>query len=496
MVLPLTEVFSSLFVIFLLIAVNSFFVAAEFAVVSVRRTRIQQLVQEGDPQAKAVQKLQRDIERLLSTTQIGITLSSLALGWMGERAIAKILFSWFQQVNSAANGASSETSQLGYWMAHSLSIPIAFITIAYLQIVLGELLPKTLAMNYSEAIARSLGPISFTISRLFTPFAWVLNQSTRLLLRLLRLPAGSAAFFESVTSKELQLIIESSSGNGDLEEDERELLKNVFESGDTLVEDVMIPRTSIQAIEAQSTVREFLEEVSRTGHSYYPVMDESLDQIRGVLYYKDVLRELPFVSLDFDSPIQPWVQTAWFVPEGTPIQEVLQTMQKYQLGVIMVRESEFDGTAGLVTLQDLIKAIIGIDDEASSPQDLQIVEQDNHTFIVQAQTDLELINEQIGLDLPLQDDYQTLGGFLMFHLQKIPDPGEQFFYEDLEMQVLSMEGPRLDKILIQRFSPGEVGFEEVSPGEVSPGEISPEEVSEIAGGVFEAATPSKQPLAE
>jgi CBS domain containing-hemolysin-like protein len=443
-VIPHTEVLSRVFVIFLLIAINAFFVAAQFAVVSVRRTRIQQLVQEGDLQAKAVQKLQRDIERLLSTTQIGITLSSLALGWMGERAIAQMLAGWLDQA-SLFQGS-------GY-LAHSLAIPLSFLAIAYLQIVLGELFPKTLAMAYSEAIARFLGPISFSISRLFTPFVWVLNQSTRLLLRLLRLPIGPSAFFDTVTSKELQLMIESSSNSGDMEQDERELLKNVFESGDTLVEDVMVPRTSIQSIEAQSSIREFLEEVSRTGHSYYPVVEESLDQIRGILYYKDVLRDLPLASLDFDSLIQPsWIQTAWFVPEGTPIQEVLQTMQKYQLGVVMIRESEFDGTAGLVTLQDLIKAIIGIEDEASSPQDVQIVEQDNHTFIVQAQTDVEFINEQIGLGLPIMEDYQTLGGFLMFYLQKIPEEGEQFYYEDLEVKVLSMDGPRLDQVLIQRTS--------------------------------------------
>ena len=416
MTLPHTEVLSRVFIIFLLIAINAFFVAAEFAVVSVRRTRIQQLVQEGDLQAKAVQSLQRDIERLLSTTQIGITLSSLALGWMAERVLAQTFYSWFNHANAAEG--------IGYRMAHSLSIPLSFLAIAYLQIVLGELLPKTLAISYSEAIARSLGPISFSISRLFSPFAWVLNQSTRQLLKLLRLPVGPTAFFESVTSKELQLMIESSSNSGDLEEEERELLRNVFESGDTLVEDVMVPRTSIDAIESHATVREFLEEAAKSGHSYYPVIKESLDQMRGVLYYKDVLRELPFASLDFESPIQPWIQTAWFVPEGTPIQEVLQTMQKYQLGVIMVRESEFDGTAGLVTLQDLIKAIIGIEDEASSPEDPQIEEQDNHTFMVQAQTDLEFINEQIGLDLPILEEYQTLGGFVMFQLQKIPVPGE------------------------------------------------------------------------
>ena len=439
--LPQGEVFSRLLTLLLLIAINAFFVAAEFSVVSVRRTRIQQLVQEGDLQAKTVQNLQRDIERLLSTTQIGITLSSLALGWMGEKAIAEMLFAWFNTAQVAPNAR--------YWVAHSFSIPVAFMAIAYLQIVLGELFPKTLALAYSEKLAKFLGPISLSISRLFTPLVWILNQSNRALLRLLRVPISARNTFNPVTAKELQLILESSSEQSDLQAEERELLRNVFESGETLVEEVMVPRTSIHAIEAQSTLREFLEEVSRTGHHYYPVIDESLDQVRGTLYYKDVVRELPFQSLDFNASIQPWIQTAWFVSEGTPIQNVLQMMQKYKLGVIMVRESEFNGTAGLVTLQDLIRAIIGIEDEAPSPADEPITEQDNHTFMIQAQTDLETVNEHLGIGLPILEDYQTLGGFVMFHLQRIPEAGEFFGYENLEIKIMSAQGPRIEQVLIR-----------------------------------------------
>jgi CBS domain containing-hemolysin-like protein len=438
--LPHSEVFSRLLTILLLIAINAFFVAAEFSVVSVRRTRIQQLVQEGDLQARTVQNLQRDIERLLSTTQIGITLSSLALGWMGEKAIADMVFTW---LNTA-----QVDPRVRLWVAHSLSFPVAFMAIAYLQIVLGELLPKTLALAYAEKIARVLGPISLSISRLFTPLVWVLNQSNRVLLRILRVPISSDNTFNTVSAKELQLILESSSEQSDLQAEERELLRNVFESGEILVEEVMVPRTSIHAIESQSTLREFLEEVSRTGHHYYPVIDESLDQIRGTVYYKDAIRELPFQTLDFNASIQPWIQTAWFVSEGTPIQNVLQMMQKYKLGVIMVRESEFNGTAGLVTLQDLIRAIIGIEDEALSPAEEPITEQDNHTFMIQAQTDLEVVNEHLGVSLPILEDYQTLGGFVMFHLQRIPGSGESFCYENLEIKIISATGPRIERVLI------------------------------------------------
>jgi CBS domain containing-hemolysin-like protein len=259
---------------------------------------------------------------------------------------------------------------------------------------------------------------------------------------------GQDATLSSVTAKELQLILESSSEQSDIQDEERELLRNVFESGERLVEEVMIPRTSIDPIEAQSTVREFLEEVSRTGHDYYPVIDESLDQVRGILYYKDVVRELP-ASLNLEASIQPWIQTAWFVPEGTPIQDVLQQMQKYKLGVIMVRESEFDGTAGLVTLQDLIRAIIGIEEEPPSPAEEPIIEQDNHTFIIQAQTDVTEVNEHLGIELPLLEEYQTLGGFILNHLQKIPAAGELFQYDNLEFKILSTEGPRIDRVLVR-----------------------------------------------
>ncbi|MGB8703365.1 MAG: hemolysin family protein [Thermosynechococcaceae cyanobacterium] len=443
MALTHPEIFSSILAILVLIAINAFFVAAEFAVVSVRRTRIQQLVQEGDLQAKTVQRLQRDIERLLSTTQLGITLSSLALGWMSEKAIAQLLFDWLDQ--SQGQDATSR------WIAHSLAVPIAFIAIAYIQIVLGELCPKTLALAYPEQLARFLGPISLSISQLFAPLVWILNQSNRRLLKILRVPFVQDSSFDSVTAKELQLILEASSEHSDLHDEKRELLKNVFESGETLVEEVMVPRTSIHAIESQFTLGEFLSEVSQTGHDYYPVIDESLDRIRGIIYYKDVLREISFESLNLEISIQPWIQTAWFVSEGTSIQDVLQMMQKYQLGAVMVRESEFNGTAGLITFQDLMRSIIGLEEEDSSPQDLQITEQDNHTFTVQAQTDLEVVQEEVGIEFPISEDYQTLGGFIIFYLQKIPEPGEIFHYQNFEITVLSNEGPRLDQILIRRL---------------------------------------------
>ena len=437
---------SRLLAILALIAINAFFVTAEFSIVAVRRSRINQLVQEGDVQAKAVQGLQREIDRLLSTTQIGITISSLSLGWIGETTLANLIATgldhWF-----LPNG-------IQMWVVHSLAAPIAFVVIAYLQIVLGELCPKAVALIYAEQLARILGPISLSIARLFKPLIWVLNQSTRCLLRLARIQYTGQNWYDRLTSEELQLIIATATESSGLAEDERELLTNVFEFGDVRVEEVMVPRTSIDAISHRATFQALLEEVARTSHTYYPVIGESLDDIRGIIRFKDLAAALAQGQIQPQTSIQDWVQAAWFVPEGTPIHDVLQRMQKYHLDVIMVREDTVNGTAGLVTLNDLVHEIIGGEDEPTHAQAAQIQELDNHTFLIQAQTDLETVNEALAIALPDVDEYQTLGGFLIYHLQKIPVQGETYHYQNLEMTVVSTDGPRLDQIRLHLLEPG------------------------------------------
>ncbi|QUY42467.1 hemolysin family protein [Acaryochloris marina] len=445
-VLSVPEIGSRLLAIAALIIINGFFVTAEFSIVAVRRSRINQLVQEGDTQAKLVQQLQQDIARLLSTTQIGITLSSLALGWIGEHTVAVLIISWLRQ------SALSNSTQV--FIAHTLAIPTAFLVIAYLQIVLGELCPKALALLYSEELARFLGPTSLTIARLFNPLIWILNQSTRCLLGMAGIEYSDRDWYHQVTPEELQLMIATSTESTGLEADERELLTNVFEFADVLVEEVMIPRTRIDALEESVTFQMLLEEVARSGHNYYPVIGESLDDIRGIVRFKELAVAFAKGDLQNDTSIKAWVQTAWFVPEGTLINEVLQLMQKYHLDIVMVREEEVNGTAGLVTLNDLVHEIIGGDDAAGHDSTPPIQELDNHTFIVQAQTDLDEVNENLGLELPIVDDYQTLGGFLLFQLQKLPLPGEVHHLYNLEFTIISTDGPRLDQIQIHKLELG------------------------------------------
>lgn len=466
-----SEILSRCLAIALLIAINAFFVAAEFSIVAVRRSRINQLVQEGDVQARTVQGLQRELDSLLSTTQFGITLSSLALGWISEKTMAGVVAVWLQRWP-----LSDRTLQT---VAHSVAVPVTFLAIAYLQIVLGELLPKSLALIYPERLARLLGPTSLTIARLLNPFIWVLKQSTRCLLRVLGIDYSRQSWSNDVTPEELQLIIATSTAVTGLEEDERELLTNVFEFGEAQVEEVMVPRTSIDAIPEAASLQAVLEEVARSGHDYYPVMGESLDDIRGVLRFKDLAVALADDQITPDSPIRDWIQAAWFVPEGTLISDVLQRMQKFHLAMMMVREDESDGTAGLVTLTDLVNELLGNDDEppVSMPGPL-IQEQDNHTYLIQAQTDLDLVNEQLAIDLPITDEYQTLGGFVLCQLQKIPVQGEVCFHDNLKLTVAAVEGPRLTHIKVEILEPNAPAepVEETPVSEETPSGASDESI--------------------
>lgn len=446
--LSLSDVVIRLLLVLLLIAINAFFVTAEFSIVSVRRSRISQLVAVGDIQAKTVQNLQRSIDRLLSTTQLGITLSSLALGWIGESTMAVLIARLMGQL------PISDTNK--QFLTHSLSIPIAFLLIAYLQIVLGELCPKSLALLYSEQLSRFLGPPSLAIARFFNPFIWILNQSTRQLLRLGGIQYRATWYNSRVTPEELQLIITTSSESTGLEAEERELLKNVFAFGEVLAGEIMVPRTNIDALPANATFLDLLNEIASTGHSLYPVMGESLDDIQGIIHFKQLAEPLAKGELTLETSILAWLRPARFIPEQKPLSELLPLMQRSQQEMVIVVD-EFGGTAGLLTIKDIVAEIIGDTEEPTNTEELAVQMLDDQTYLVQAQLHIEEVNELLNLELPLLDEYQTLGGFLIYNLQKIPDEGETLNYHNLELTVASAEGPRLHQIRVRRIElPGEL----------------------------------------
>lgn len=445
--LPLSgpQITARLLSVVMLIGLNAFFVTVEFSIVSVRRSRINQLVSVGDTQAQTVQKLQRQLSNLLSTTQLGITLSSLALGWIGEHTMAALIMHWVGELSNWV----VISSQISQFLSHSIALPLSFLLLAYLQIVLGELCPKSVALRYPEKIARILGPPSLTIARLLSPLVWLLNQSTNLLLTIAGIEHSQPYQHGHVTPDELRLLITTANEIPDLKNAEREILNNVFEFRGATAEEVMVPRTNISAIPDTATFQDLLNEIVESGHSRYPVTGESLDNILGIIYFNDLAEPLSKGELQPDTLVARWLLPAKVVPESLPLNELLTQMQQSSREMVIVVDS-YGGTAGLVTLRDLTAEIIG-DTESNSPEE-QALQKDSHTVIFPAQTDLEDVNERLSLNLPTSDDYLTLGGFVIFEMQKIPSVNEQLIYnsndESLIFTVISADGPKLNKIQI------------------------------------------------
>ncbi|MDY7049726.1 MAG: hemolysin family protein [Microcystis panniformis WG22] len=435
------DLLTRLILVFLLIVLNAFFVAAEFSLVSVRRTRISQLVAAGDVPAQTVQSLQRSLDRLLSTTQLGITLSSLALGWTGESTMTVFVKKLLSFLPFSLNWQNL--------LSHGFSLCLAFLIVAYLQIVFGELYPKSLALIYAEPMARLLAAPIGVISRIFKPFIGILNQSTRFLLVLTRIPEVDLQRSSRVTSEELQLIISMEGELTGLEAAERKILNNVFQFGEITAAEIMVPHNRLIAIPSTATFEELLLQVVNSGYSCYPVTGDSGDDIRGLIDFKDLALPLAEGKLNLTTPIKPWLKPVRFFPETTPLNELLIVMQESSLKMVIIVD-EFGRTAGLLTLKDLIGEIIGTFSPSDQSETVEYQILDESTFLVQAQMNLEDVNKELNLSLPLADEYQTLAGFILHHWQKIPRVGEQLYYQNLEFTIISKVGPRLEQIKIYR----------------------------------------------
>ncbi len=429
------EIAPRLAVIFLLIAINAFFVTAEFAVVSVRRSRINQLVHSGDLRARSVQKLQEQLDRLLSTTQLGITLSSLALGWIGERAVAQFI----------APALSDWLS--GIYVAHSLAIILTFSLLAYLQIVLGELIPKSIALLYAEQLARMLGAPSLTIARIFRPLIWVLNQSTNVILWLIGVK-DTNPMRHRVSSQELQLMIATDRESIGLETNQRKILSKIFALNTVTVAEVMVPRPRMITVPATATWRLVMEQVAQTNFSRYPVTGISTDEIIGIIHFRDLAKPLAAGQISLDSPIKSLIRSPVFVPEATSIDELILQMQASGTAMSMVVD-EYGGIVGLLTRKDVIAKILG-EQKEDYPKPSPILPAGKDTFLVQAQINISELNNSLQLNLPLADEYQTLGGFLMYRWQQMPQIGAPLKYQNLELTVVLTDGMRLDRVRIHR----------------------------------------------
>jgi CBS domain containing-hemolysin-like protein len=314
---------------------------------------------------------------------------------------------------------------------------------------LGELCPKSVALLYPEQLARFFGPPSLAIARIFRPFIMILNQSTRLLLRVGGIEYTGQGWYKQVTPEELQLIIATERESVGLEAEERKLLNNIFEFAEITAVEVMVPRTSIKFLPITATFADLLAQISLTGHFRYPVIGDSLDDIRGIIDYKDLVFPLNQAKLTNETAIEPWVKPVRFFPESTPLSELLPVMQRKQMKMAIVVD-EFGGTSGLVTFEDTIAEIIGDGEEIKETEEISLEIVDERTYLVSAQMNLEEVNELLNLDLPLAEEYQTLGGFLLFQWQKIPTQGESLDYQNLKFTVTVADANRIKLVLIER----------------------------------------------
>ena len=444
------EILIRLAVVFLLVLANGFFVAAEFSLVGARRTRIEALARAGNRRAKIARSAIKRLNDYLPATQLGITLASLALGWVGEATLATMLRHWFQALPTAWAIVAT----------HTVAGIIAFILITFLHIVLGKLAPKSLAVLAPERMSLwTAGPL-VAFARVLKPFIWVLNHSAALVLRTLGLRAPTE--LERVhRPEEIEMLVTQSYEHGLLSEEPVEMIRGVFDLSETSAAEVMTPRTDVVAIPEGASVDEAAELILTEGHSRIPVFQNNLDHIVGVILARDVWR----AQRAGETLLQPLIRPVPFIPDTKSLEDLLREMQKERTHLAVVID-EFGGTSGIVTLEDLVEEIVGEiadEHEAGSPD---IQELETGEVVLSGGAPIFELNERYHLGLP-EDDYTTVGGYILGRLGRIAQKGDEVFFRAGRIRVLEMLGRRIGRVTLFLASPAPTADEAEAEAEES-----------------------------
>lgn len=428
--------------VFALVLLNGFFVAAEFALVSVRKSRIEQLVNEGSRQARSVQKALGHLDTYIAATQLGITMASLALGFIGEPAIAHLLEPLFDRFLPSRGAAIT---------SHGIAIVIAFAIATALHIVLGELAPKSIALQRPDRTALWVTAPLDLFLKVFRPFILALNATGNFIVRLLGLqPVTEHSGVHSV--EELELIVHSTTEAGLLEEQQERMVAGVFDFEETIVRRLMTPRLDITAVEADVGTEELIRAINESGHSRLPVYDDNIDNIIGILHAKDILKNIPDGRLQ--ASVREMMRPAYFIPENKRAGYLLSEFRRNKIQIAIVRD-EYGTVAGVVTIEDLLEEIVGeIQDEYDVEEPMvQII--DDSTAILDGRMPLGDVNEKLKLELP-EDESDTIGGFVFSLLGHQAAQGERTTWENLECVVEATDGRRITKVrLIQHPEPSD-----------------------------------------
>src|SRR3954469_24578002 len=410
-----------------LIVLNAFFVAAEYGLVTSRRTRIMELEHEGNRRARQVLRITGDPPRFIAAMQLGVTISSLAIGALGEQVLAH---------------------HFDAFMALFLAVILALLIVTFLHVVIGELVPKGIALGHPERTALAVsGPVrAFFIA--LRPLIWLLQESTAVILRALGLePPG--AEHDAHSEAELRMLLSSSAEQGEIEHDEQEMLYKVFDFADKEVADVMVPRPEVVAISIALPAEEALKSVLESPYTRYPLYRESLDDIVGVLHIRDLIEALHdrgIVSVDLETLVRP----AYMVPETKDLRALLTEFRRTNQHLAIVID-EYGSMEGIVTLEDLLEEIVGeIEDEFDLP-DETVERIDDDTIRIDGTFPIDDFNERFHVDLD-QEDYHTIAGFVFGQLGRGATPGDELTWDGISFHVEAVEGQRIEKLRV-KFQP-------------------------------------------
>jgi len=432
-----------LLLVALLIGINGFFAAAEVSLISVRHSRLREMAAEGRAGAQAALNLLAQPGRLLSVTQVGVTLASLGLGWAGEDALYRILSTLFGRFASA----------IGATALHAVSLLLAFLVISYFHVVLGEVVPKNLAIAKADALAILVAPVLLAFYRVAVLFVVAIERTANAITRTLKLKAVQHGGGHS--AEELKLIVTSSRGLGFLPEAQEDIIHRALDLGDVSVREIMVPRNDIVSIAAAASLDEVLRTMIQQRHSRLPVYEGSPEKIIGVLHYKDLLpvweerrRAIRSGRPSLAFRIARLMRRHLVVPETKPLTQMLEEFRQSRSHIALVVD-EFGTIVGMLTVKDVVEQLVGrIEGEHEEraeprPQEANEVELDGATRI----RDLE---SEFGLEIPDDAGFETLAGFLLYRLGEIPHPGESVEYQGRRYTVLSMDRNRISRVKIEK----------------------------------------------
>ena len=417
----------------LLVLVNGFFVAAEFALVKVRMSQIELRAKEGNRLARLTLTMLQDLEAYLSASQLGITLASLGLGWIGESVVASIILAAVHALNLEV------TPEL----AHQIALPVSFATITVLHIVIGEQAPKMLAIQRPEALSLAVALPLRLFYIISFPAIWVLNKLSSFVLRGFGVNSGHGS--EAHTSDELRMLLDQSKESGEIQDSEHELIENVFQFNDRMVKQIMVPRTKLSALDVHAPVEQLLDIIFAEGFSRMPVYEGNIDNIVGVLNVKDLL---PIIRRGEAVELARIMRPPYFVPETKKINRLLRQFQRKHI-VMAVVSDEFGGVSGIVTIEDIMEELVGeIQDEYDN--EVPVVEKvAEDEYRVNPATPISDANEYLPYPLPEGEDYETVGGLLNVIYGSIPEVGDVAVLDPYEFRVLQRSRRAVDLVQLR-----------------------------------------------